>query len=67
MHILRSFLVAGLVSMAPAANAQDKAEVARGKTLVESNCARCHCDRTDRQERPSERPRIPHPVPALSN
>ena len=42
MQILRSFLVAGLVSMAPTAWAQEKVEVARGKALVESNCARCH-------------------------
>lgn len=28
--------------MAPSAWAQDKAEVARGKAIVESNCARCH-------------------------
>lgn len=42
MHILRSFLVAGLVSMASTASAQDRAEVAHGKTLVEDNCARCH-------------------------
>lgn len=40
--ILRSLLAAGLLSMAPTAGAQDKAEVAHGKPLVESNCARCH-------------------------
>ena len=54
MHILRSFLVAGLVSMAPTAWAQENVEVARGKALVESNCARCHAiGLTDKSTHPN--------------
>ena len=54
MHILRSFLVAGLVSMPPTAWAQENVEVARGKTLVESNCARCHAiGLTDKSTHPN--------------
>ena len=42
MNIVRPLLVAGAVSITPTAWAQDKAQVAHGKTLVEANCAPCH-------------------------
>jgi mono/diheme cytochrome c family protein len=38
----------------PAAWAQDNAQVARGKTLLEANCARCHAiGLTDKSTHPS--------------
>ena len=54
MPMLRFLLVVGLVSITPAAWAQDDAQVARGKTLLEANCARCHAiGLTDKSTHPS--------------
>ena len=54
MPMLRFLLVVGLVSITPAAWAQENAQVARGKTLLEANCARCHAiGLTDKSTHPS--------------
>jgi cytochrome c len=54
MHIFRSVLVYGLVFMASTASAQDNAQVAHGKALVENNCARCHAiGQTDKSTHPN--------------